>query len=58
MWTRSFADEPRTTDENTADDPSPPDYVFEGFKVEWSVKIMLTPPQDPPPAAEPKRSEP
>jgi hypothetical protein len=56
MWTRSFADEAKTTDENTNDDP-PPDYVFEGFKVEWSVKIMLAPPQDPPRAVAPKRIE-
>ena len=41
MRARSFSDDP----EAAADDAKPePEYVFDGFDVEFSMKIALTPP--------------
>jgi hypothetical protein len=40
MRARSFSDDP----DAAADDSMEPEYAFDGFNVEFSVKIALTPP--------------
>jgi len=37
------------TDVVTADTPAEPEYVFEGYEVEFSRKVALTPPAAPAP---------
>ena len=49
MRTRSFSGDQKVV--TTADGESEPDYEFDGFNVEFSMKVALTPP---PPA---KRSD-
>jgi predicted AlkP superfamily phosphohydrolase/phosphomutase len=40
MRARTFSDE----SDDASDSKAEPDYVFDGFDVEFSVKIALTPP--------------
>ena len=41
MRARSFSEDPDTAADNSQPEP---EYAFEGFNVEFSVKIALTPP--------------
>jgi hypothetical protein len=41
MRTRSFSDDQKVV---TTDGGSEPEYEFDGFNVEFSVKVALTPP--------------
>jgi hypothetical protein len=43
MLERSFAEEQAPPDEGGSSDNQEPEYTFEGFTVEFSEKIMLTP---------------
>jgi hypothetical protein len=44
MLERSFAEEQDSSEEGAASDNQEPEYTFEGFTVEFSEKIVLTPP--------------
>jgi hypothetical protein len=46
---KPFADD--DAEEQAAASPSPdePEYTFEGFKIDFSTKVMLTPPAPPMP---------
>jgi hypothetical protein len=43
MLERSFAQAQDPIDESSSGDRQEPEYIFEGFTVEFSEKIMLTP---------------
>lgn len=44
MYSRAFNNEDNQNDNGTAsNDSSEPAYQFEGFKIEFSDKVMLTP---------------
>jgi hypothetical protein len=43
MLKRSFTQEQGSITEGSSEDRQEPEYIFEGFTVEFSEKIMLTP---------------
>lgn len=43
MLVRSFDDDEEPADEGAAAETGAPEYVFEGFTIEVSDKVMLTP---------------
>jgi|GEM_PF-6573567 len=42
-YTRSFSDENDENSEKNTQDPSGPEYSFEGYVIDFSTKITLTP---------------
>jgi hypothetical protein len=43
MWARSFEEQEESSEEEDSSASQEPEYVFEGFTVEYSERVMLTP---------------